>query len=45
MCGGHSSAAPEGVSRTVRTIGKSKLHSILFSYIFMYREAVELSVG
>jgi hypothetical protein len=22
MCGGHSSAAPEGVSRTVRTIGK-----------------------
>lgn len=22
MCGGHSSAAPEGVSRTVRTIGE-----------------------
>lgn len=22
MCGGHSSAAPEGVSRTIRTIGE-----------------------
>ena len=38
MCGGHSSAAPEGVSRTVRTIGE------LLQYITLYHHSQHLTL-